>query len=165
MLRINYDNFPHKNSERVEYAMDIVGMLLIERGSRIPTSNDPIKLYEICNDVEEMQYLWTAAMLYGENLSGMRFKRGAIQCSEKSCFGRLVDQTPCYEFAGRHYVYDPVDQSNQMGWLGTFSNSSLYETKFKKHIVKDMFSLEKYRNISSTVLGSKRKAEKRLVNY
>ncbi len=131
---ILHEPFPSGDYERVKYSLKVIKKELAKRPNP-PTSADKFvlpSLYKrdsagfilgldnkVVEDEDATIYLWTAAMVLGMRSSPTgKFNQDAIYWIEKS-FGRLKDF--------------PKDQ---LGFFSTFSNTSLYETKFKQYVDK-----------------------------
>ncbi|MGL6035601.1 MAG: hypothetical protein ACRC0B_00320 [Legionella sp.] len=91
---------------RVKFFMEMAVALLAANHGKAPTKDNPIRLYG--SDPNEIKYLWTALVLLGEG---------------KPAFGKEAISVHASSF-------NPKDEEGR--FLG-YSNSSLYNTVFKKY--------------------------------
>ena len=127
---VDPNSFPEDEFKRVKYSMAKIRYAMTYGLLSTPSSKAPIKLHKLSNNKLELLYLWTAAMVFGMH-GPNKFGNEAIES---------------YVIASIA-VFDPKDQ---LGWISTFSDTSLYETKFKHNLSKFMLDI----NISGIISPS-----------
>lgn len=100
---------------RVKYFLEMAAALLAANHGKAPTKGNPIRLYG--SNANDIKFLWTALVLLGEGQPA--FGKEAISV-RASCF----------------------DPKNEEGRLFGYSNSSLYNTVFKKY-KEDVVAMQK----------------------
>lgn len=137
-------NFPDDEKEKVFYSIDVISKVYVKREGSLPRldainkDGDKPKnniwsighpgcyclfLYYYTSDPLEIRYLWTAAILFG-------FHPETIRCSEN-------ERNISTRLGGIFYT-NPYDQSNQLKGTSTFSDSSLFTTKFVPYLPENI---------------------------
>lgn len=118
--QITLDAFPKEPAARVRYAMKKAGLFLINY-DKPPSRENLIKLNG--EDPDELAYMWTALMVFGERLPGMYFDSSAIKIGS---------------------LFSAFDKTKELGSVGyRFSKDSLYERVFKYFLTEEMIQLPK----------------------
>tara|TARA_R110000868_G_scaffold408582_1_gene691951 strand:+ start:850 stop:2076 length:1227 start_codon:yes stop_codon:yes gene_type:complete len=132
--------FPSKAPEKVRFAMAITSRFFANNAGLNPTIEKPITLplEDECGNKynrEEVLYIWTAFVLFTQKIPNINFDIRFVRCES----------------------HDPSESEWGGSWFfGTFPGflaNSLYETRFKSYLTRDMFVVSKYTPFYSRVSG------------
>ena len=106
-LQVKLEALPNNPNAQVNFFMALV--IKITARNPKPTPENPIMIRN-CSP-EAAKYIWTSLMILGATLPDNRFDHKSIKCWVKG-----------------------FNEKEEMGYISTFSWSSLYENKFKYHL-------------------------------
>lgn len=118
---LNNDFFPTTIDGKVKYAMAIASANLYKL-KEPPSAKNPIILKE-SHYSDQMQYVWTAFMVFGQRLPQMKFGAEAIKTEPQYNFAE-------YQLEGYYWK--------------AFKKNSLYERQYKHSLTDDMVNLTEF---------------------
>ena len=134
----SFSPFPSDPAARVKYAMATFSRFFSEHNMQIPTQEQPLRLHY--PDYDKAMYMWTACVVFGQNIPNMQFGSYAVICGSK--------------LHNDFLLYRKEVEPSFLWWGERFKSTSFYETTFKHHLTPDMLVISKTAALYNDIPGT-----------